>query len=110
MLTTENLPRLQQMLKDARVDGWLLYDFRGINSIATSMLDLQGMVTRRVFCWIPAEGEPLAITHAIEQGVWERWPTEWRREVYSSWRKLEAVISAVVKGKKVAMEFMPRKS
>jgi nitrogen regulatory protein PII-like uncharacterized protein len=33
-LTTETLGDFQRALADAGVDGWLLYDFRGLNPIA----------------------------------------------------------------------------
>ena len=31
-------------------------------------------MTRRIFAWIPREGLPIALTHAIEPGPWRRWP------------------------------------
>lgn len=107
MLTTESLPRLQALLRDAHVDGWLLFDFHGVNPIASGVLALQGMVTRRVFAYIPAEGVPHALTHAIEQAPWSHWPAEWQREQYSSWRSLEAALRRLLEGKKVAMEYSP---
>ncbi|GJG85550.1 hypothetical protein tb265_07310 [Gemmatimonadetes bacterium T265] len=107
MLTPESLPRFQAAIADAGFDGWLLYDFRGTNPIAAGLLGLDGMVTRRVFGWVPREGTPVAVTHAIEQGPWARWPGAWRREVYSSWRALEATLGALVAGRRVAMEYSP---
>lgn len=107
MLTPESLPRLQALLRDAHVDGWLLFDFHGVNPIAGGMLALDGMVTRRVFAWIPKEGVPHALTHAIEQAPWHRWPAAWGREQYSSWRSLESALHELVAGKKVAMEYSP---
>jgi Xaa-Pro dipeptidase len=107
MLSHSTLPALQQFIGDAGLDGWLLFDFHGVNPIAAGMLDLEGMVTRRVFAYIPREGLPLAITHEIEQGPWRRWPTEWRRERYSGWRVLESVLAKTVGGKRVAMEYSP---
>ena len=105
MLTPETLPAVQAALAEAGVDGWLLYDFRGINSIAHAMLRLEGLVSRRVFAWVPREGTPVAITHAIEQGPWARWPARWERRVYASWRSLEAELVQLVGGKRVAMEY-----
>ena len=107
MLNTETLPRFQSALRDAALDGWLLFDFRGTNPIASSLVGLDGMVTRRIFAWIPASGEPVAISHAIEQAQWHRWPQAWRREVYSSWRTLESHVASLVRGKRVAMEYSP---
>jgi Xaa-Pro aminopeptidase len=104
-LNLKSLPSFQQALTDAGVDGWLLYDFRGANPVARELLSVGGHITRRFFVWIPAAGEPVAVTHAIEQGVWSRWPDTWRREVYSSWRSLEEHVRRLVSGKRVAMEY-----
>jgi Xaa-Pro aminopeptidase len=105
MLTTETLPEIQRALSDAGVDGWLLYDFRGINPIASSMLHFEGMTSRRTFAFIPARGTPIALSHAIEQAPWKHWPREWPKEVYSSWRSLEGFLAKQVGGKRVAMEY-----
>ncbi len=107
MINPTNLPKLQQALAEQNVDGWLLFDFHGANPIAGGMLRLTGLVSRRVFAFFPREGTPVAITHAIEQGPWTHWPKEWKRVVYSSWRSLDEHLQAVVKGKRVAMEYSP---
>jgi Xaa-Pro dipeptidase len=105
MLTPETLPAVQKALADAGVDGWLLYDFRGTNPIAAGLLRLEGMTSRRAFAYVPTRGTPVALTHAIEQGPWRRWPSTWSREVYSSWRSLEEFLARHIAGKKVAMEY-----
>lgn len=107
MLKVEQLPALQAALERAGVDGWLLYDFHGLNPVAVGMLELPGMTTRRFFVYVPKKGMPVAITHAIEQGPWVAWPSTWRKEKYSSWRTLESLLGELVKGKKVAMEYSP---
>src|ERR671917_496426 len=107
MLNTDTLPRLQELLREAKLDGWLLFDFHGINPVAGGMLGLEGMVTRRVFAWVPRDGSPVAVTHAIEQGPWAAWPAGWGREVYSSWRTLEETLGRLVRGRRVAMEYSP---
>ena len=107
MLTPAALPQLQAALADAGLDGWLLFDFHGANPIAAGLLGLEGMVTRRVFAYVPREGAPVAVTHAIEQGPWRHWPAAWGRETYSSWRTLEALLARLVGGKRVAMEYSP---
>jgi Xaa-Pro aminopeptidase len=108
MLSETDLPRLQQALAAANLDGWLLFDFHGTNPISGGMLGLKGLVSRRVFALIPREGTPVAITHAIEQGPWADWPTGWKREVYASWKSLDEHLATLVKGKRVAMEYSPR--
>lgn len=105
MLSPSQLGGIRRAIADAAVDGWLLYDFHGINPIAAGVVGISGMVTRRYFCYIPREGNPVAITHAIEQGPWEDWPSDWPKRVYSSWRDLERYLADAVRGKKVAMEY-----
>ena len=105
MLTVDMLPRLQRLIADAGLDGWLLYDFRGTNAIAQGMLGFEGLVSRRVFALIPREGTPIGIQHAIEPGPWARWPASWPLRVYTGWRELEQELGALVAGKHVAMEY-----
>jgi Xaa-Pro dipeptidase len=107
MLNKEKLVPLQAALVEANVDGWLIFDFHGLNPIATGLLALPGMTTRRIFAFIPKSGEPVAVTHAIEQGPWSDWPSEWKKTVYNSWRQLESQLAALVNGKVVAMEYSP---
>ena len=45
MLTPELLPKIQRLLADAGLDGWLLYDFRGTNAIAHGLLGFDGLVS-----------------------------------------------------------------
>ena len=105
MLSPQTLPQLQRALRAAGLDGWLVYDFRGLNPVAAGVLGIKGMVTRRIFAWIPAEGAPQAITHAIEQSPWAQWPAAWPKHVYSAWRELETLLPTLVQGKRIAMEY-----
>lgn len=105
MLTAATLPEVQHALADAGLDGWLLYDFRGFNPIAASLMRLEGMTSRRAFAFIPARGTPVALTHAIEQGPWRHWPAEWSKEIYSSWKSLESTLAKHIAGKRIAMEY-----
>lgn len=107
MLSLETLADFQSALADADLDGWLLYDFQGTNAIAGGLLGIKGMVTRRIFVFIPRVGVPQALGHAIEPGPWETWPSAWKKSVYSSWKSLEAAIGEMVRGKRIAMEYSP---
>jgi Xaa-Pro aminopeptidase len=107
VLDVKSLASIQSAIRDAGVDGWLIYDFHGLNPIAVGMLQLHGMTTRRFFVYVPANGTPTALTHNIEQGPWNAWPANWGKERYSSWRELESRVGSLVKGKKVAMEYSP---
>ncbi|MBX9928678.1 MAG: M24 family metallopeptidase [Gemmatimonadaceae bacterium] len=101
------LAEVQDALRAMGADGWLLYDFRGTNAVAMRLLGFRGLVTRRIFAWIPATGTPVAITHAIEQDVWHAWPASWERRVYSAWRTLDAALAPLLRGRTVAMEWSP---
>ncbi len=105
MLSEEMLPSLQRLLGEAGVDGWLLYDFRGTNAIASALLGFEGLVSRRVFAFIPREGTPIGLGHNIEPGPWARWPKAWPLRTYSGWRELERELAQLIAGKHVAMEY-----
>ena len=105
MLTEKMLPQLQALLADAGLDGWLLYDFRGTNAIASALLGFEGLVSRRVFAFIPREGTPIGLGHNIEPGPWAKWPKAWPLRTYSGWRELESELARLIAGKHVAMEY-----
>lgn len=107
MLKEHELGALQDALSEAGLDGWLIFDFHGLNPVAHGILGLAGMGSRRIFAWIPASGSPVAITHAIEQGPWKDWPKRWAKVKYSGWRELESRLRETVNGKRVAMEYSP---
>lgn len=107
MLSPTTLPAIQAALAQRQLDGWLFFDFHGLNPVATGMIGLEGLLSRRIFALVPRQGLPVAITHAIEQAPWKNWPAEWPRERYSSWRSLEDLLGKLVKGKRVAMEYSP---
>jgi Xaa-Pro aminopeptidase len=100
------LPEIQATLREHGLDGWLLYDLHARNTAASGLLEL-GDLSRRYFVLIPAEGEPHALTHGIEQGPWHAWP--WEKESYVSWRSLDEAMRRLVSGRnRVAMEFSAR--
>ena len=65
---------LAEALAEAGADGWLLYGFHGLNPVATRVLELEGLNTRRLFVLLPREGEPVAVAHRIELGRRGRLP------------------------------------
>ena len=105
MLTPDILPALQRAIGDAGLDGWLVFDFQGLNPIAGGFVGIAGFVTRRIFVWIPRSGVPRALGHAIEPGPWRTWPAAWEKRTYSSWRILESEVAEMVAGKRIAMEY-----
>jgi Xaa-Pro dipeptidase len=94
---------IQSAIREAGLAGWLLYDLHARNDVTARLIGL-GDLSRRFFVLIPADGEPTAVIHGIEQAPWEQWP--WRRRVYVGWQELEAALSETLSGiGTVAMEF-----
>jgi Xaa-Pro aminopeptidase len=92
-------------LDAAGADGWLLFDFRGLNPVARRVLDIGGMGTRRFFVWIPREGTMQAVAHKIELTPFKEFPGE--VHPYARWQELHEALRTVVGGKTVAMEISP---
>jgi Xaa-Pro dipeptidase len=100
---------VQERLRSAGLDGWLLYDFHGSNPIAARLAGLTSgthMTTRRWYYLIPANGQPRGLVHAIERHNLDALPGE--RLVYAGRQQLEAGLTQLLSGlKKVAMEYSP---
>jgi len=105
---------LQQHMLANQIDGWLLYDFRGINPIAMHVAGLTNSGSRRWFLWIPAEGEPKWLIHAIEASTFRHVNPEMQgdRVTYVGWRDLEATLPDIIGARDgetlhIAMEYSP---
>ena len=104
-LITQRLADIQKELRASHLDGWLLYDFRARNTVSGKLTGL-GNLTRRYFVYVPADGEPHAVTHKIEAGPWAEWTLP--RTEYSAWRELDTALRSVLGGaRRVAMEISP---
>jgi Xaa-Pro dipeptidase len=109
MLQPDALPALHAAL-DAlgeKVDGWLLFDFRGINPIMAAVVGEEVVGSRRAYVFIPRGGTPVALVHAVDAELWRSWPTVWRRIVWVRREELARELKALVGGKTVAMEYSP---
>jgi len=100
-----DLAELREALSQAGVDGWLLYDFHGLNPVAGRVLGLTGMNTRRLFVLLPRDGEPTAVAHKIELQGLEGFPG--RVIPYARWSELHAALATLVAGRTLAMEISP---
>lgn len=96
---------LRLALAEAGVDGWLLFDFHGLNPVAGRVLGLSGMNTRRLFVLLPREGEPIAVAHKIELQGLEQFPGQ--VIPYARWTELHAALAKVAAGRTLAMEISP---
>src|SRR5512144_1694370 len=91
---------IQGALKADALDGWLLYDFRGLNPIAADVTGVlrQGghLATRRWYYLIPAEGAPRALVHAIEPHSLAHLPGQTLK--YSGRQELEQALPVLLRG------------
>jgi Xaa-Pro aminopeptidase len=103
-----DLSAVQAAVRDAGLDGWLLYDFRGQNVLAQRVVGVaEKKLSRRWFYFVPASGEPKKLAHAIEPASLDHLPGS--KTTYRRWQELEAGVGALLGGvKKVAMEYSPR--
>src|SRR5215210_7858871 len=90
---------MQTALHQFRLDGWLLYDFRGLNVLARRVVKLpaEQMLSRRWFYFIPATGEPRKLVHRIEPKALDHLPGA--ATTYLKWQSLEAGVADLVKGR-----------
>jgi len=109
MLALDALPTLHRTLAGVSPspDGWLLFDFRGINPIFRAVMGSEVVGSRRVYVWIPRDGEPVLLVHAVDAELWREWPAAWRRIVWVQRERFERELHALVGGKTAAIEYSP---
>lgn len=104
----ERIQSLQAAVRDAQIDGWLLYDFRRSNPIAHRALglDAHAMFSRRWFYYIPAQGEATALISAVEPHVLSELPG--KRRIFQTWHELHDFLrDTLAEAQRVAMEYTP---
>jgi Xaa-Pro dipeptidase len=100
-----DLAEVREALAKSGTDGWLLFDFHGLNPVAGRVLGLKGMNTRRLFVLLPRTGEPVAVVHKIELQGLEGFPG--RIIPYARWSELHEALASMVAGRTLAMEISP---
>ncbi|MBI3945487.1 MAG: M24 family metallopeptidase [Armatimonadetes bacterium] len=96
---------IQQHLRKAGLDGWLLYDFQGSNPIARRLLGMRDAVlTRRWFWWVPARGSALVLAHRIEESQFRGF--DGKVQTYVSWQDLRRCLEGLLGDcDRIAMEY-----
>jgi len=103
-----NLEKIQKILNETNLDGWLFFDFRRSNDLALNILDIprDSHLTRRFYYLVPKKGEPVKIVNGIEAGHLDHLPG--KKFTYSSHASLTGHLSNTLRNiKKVAMEYSP---
>lgn len=105
----EMIHKIQKLLDERHIDGWLIYDFRRSNDIGCRLLSIPQdvLLTRRFYYWIPRQGIPTRVVHHVDAAALDFLPGS--KTVYRSWQELEEEIKGLIHGKKrIAMEYSPR--
>lgn len=108
------LATLQTELQRSGLDGWLLYDFRGSNPVALHVAGISTSGSRRWFLWVPAQGEPRWLIHAIEGSTFRTVAPAFAGPMtkYAGWRDLEDELPRLIGANedtslRIAMEYSP---
>jgi Xaa-Pro aminopeptidase len=103
-----DIAAIQEALRAQKLGGWLFYDFRQRDPIATRVLGLgAGMFTRRWFYLIPARGTPRKLVHKIESRALDSLPGA--KLQYASLEELDRNLRRLLRGAgRVAMQYSPR--
>ncbi|MDC0035715.1 M24 family metallopeptidase [Chloroflexi bacterium] len=70
-LISQVISQAQEYMQRNQIDGWLLYDYRGMNPIFWDTIGYIPNVTRPCWLWIPAHSEPRLIVSFVDQNRFE---------------------------------------
>jgi Xaa-Pro aminopeptidase len=103
-----NLRKIQEALRDQKVDGWLLYDFHNRDPLAIHILgiDPEKLSTRRWYYFIPTDGEPVKLVSKVEQTVLDFLPG--KKIPYLAWKEMHQQIKNILGNRKrIALNYSP---
>lgn len=101
------IEKIQPLLRKYGLDGWLFSDFQGRDFITGEFLKLtERKCTRRLFYFIPAQGEPVKLLSAIEPLLLDHLPG--RKVLYKGMREQRSELSKfLLPGLRVAGQYSP---
>jgi Xaa-Pro aminopeptidase len=102
------IAEIQAALKQQGFDGWLFYDFRGSDILIPRILKTERLGgSRRWFYFVPREGEPVKVVHAIEPGQIDVLPG--KKLIYREWGLLKKQVETAIggKGRRIVMQYSP---
>lgn len=109
----KRISEIQKALAEQGFDGWLFYDFRGSDILAPRILKTERLSgSRRWFYFVPRQGEPVKVVHAIEPGQLDSLPG--KKLIYREWQLLRDQVAKAIfdKGRPrgdflIAMQYSP---
>ena len=100
------LRNAQEHLLSEEIDGWLLYDYRGMNPIFADTVGAIANVTRPCWLWVPVSGAPMLLVSYVDQGRFGRLGLE--TLLWVSRSQMRNRLRELLRGARVvAMEYSP---
>ena len=102
----DTLRPAQEYMSSRGIDGWLVYDYRGMNPVLQDTLGSLTNVTRPCWFWVPADGEARILAGFVDQGRFGHigLPTSLFVNRQDMLAKLKSMIGGAGR---VAMEYSP---
>ena len=102
----DTLQQAREYMRSHDIDGWLVYDYRGMNPILQDTLGPLANVTRPCWVWVPAEGEAAILAGFVDQGRFA--DTGLQTTLFVSRQDMLARLKSMIGGAgTVAMEYSP---
>ncbi len=96
----------QEHLRAEGVDGWLIYDYRGMNPVFRDTVGDIANLTRPCWLWVPASGEPRLLLSYVDRGRFDHLGID--AAVFVSRREMVDRLRETLEGaRRVAMEYSP---
>ena len=100
------IAQAQEYMQENEIDGWLLYDYRGMNPIFSDTVGYIPNITRPCWLWIPASSDPKLIVSFVDQNRFEHLGIKAEYWV-SRAQMINSLKSHLPQQGKVAMEYSP---
>jgi len=100
------IAQAQEYMRENEIDGWLLYDYRGMNPIFSDTVGYIPNITRPCWLWIPASSDPKLIVSFVDQNRFEHLGIKTEYWV-SRDQMINTLKSHLPQQGKVAMEYSP---
>ena len=93
-------------MKKSKLDGWLIYDYKGSNNVMSEILGQLENVTRPIFLWIPVSGRPELLVSYVELGQFSG--IDLHKEIFVGRSDMVNKLQNLLKAKSnIAMEYSP---
>ena len=97
----------QEYMKGQHIEGWLLYDYRGMNPIFSDTVGPIPNVTRPCWLWVPSQGQPRLLASYVDRGRFAQLGIV--TDTFVGRSDMTARLSRLLAGaRRIAMEYSPQ--